>query len=224
MKITTYSVKGTRLADTTLPKELEMKVNMNLLSQALRVYEERGHTGLRNTQTRAEVNRTGKKLYKQKGTGGARHGSRRANVFVGGGVALGPRPLRRILTLPGKIKRKARAMAFSSKASEKELLAVNGLGKIGKTKEASEFIKKIARELGKTRFTFVLSEANLGTNRFLRNLATTKAVSYKNANAFDIYNGGVVVLDTEIFEAKKISKEEKISKVSKAQKKGSKGL
>ena len=66
-----------------LPKEFDQKLNMPLLAQAVHVYEERSHVGLRNTKTRSEVNRTTKKIYKQKGTGGARHGSRRANLYVG---------------------------------------------------------------------------------------------------------------------------------------------
>ena len=98
MKAQIFSVKGVKTGEESLPKEFSQKVNLALLAQAVHVFEERGHVGLRKTKTRSEINRTTKKIYKQKGTGGARHGSRRANLYVGGGVALGPRPIRRILT------------------------------------------------------------------------------------------------------------------------------
>src|SRR3989339_538848 len=114
----------------SLPKGFDLKKAEKLLVQIVRVFEDRTHFGLNKTKTRSEVNRTSKKLYKQKGTGGARHGSRRANVFVGGGVALGPRPIRRVLNLPNDIKSKARIFAFAMKAEEKQILFVSGVAKL----------------------------------------------------------------------------------------------
>lgn len=201
VKAPIYTVKGTKTGEQVLPKDVfEVKPNLNLLAQAIHVYEERGHVGLRRTQTRSEVNRTTKKIYKQKGTGGARHGSRRANLFVGGGVALGPRPERRILTLSQDLKNKAKASAFSLKAGEKEIVVINGAEKIVKTKEAGNFLKKLTKEMGAERFTFILSEKLVGARKFLKNLADARTVLYKDINALDIYNGGVLILDKEIFE------------------------
>jgi large subunit ribosomal protein L4 len=209
IKIPTFTVKGTKVKETTLPKEFETKPNLNLLAQAVYVYEERSHTGLRKTKTRAEVERTSKKLYKQKGTGGARHGSRRAPIFVGGGVALGPRPVRRILKLSGKIKAKAKAIAYSLKADQKEIVVVAGLSKIEKTGEAAELIKALTKSTGAKRFTFVISEKSRQTLRFLRNLPNVRTIAYKDANAFDIYGGGMIVLDADIFEKSKVVKTKK---------------
>jgi len=183
----------------SLPKEFEQKVNLPLLAQAIHIYEERSHVGLRNTKTRSEVNRTTKKLYKQKGTGGARHGSRRAPIFVGGGVTFGPRPLRRVLNLSDKLKSQSRLLAYSLKISEKELVLVSGLAKLGKTKEAHTFLKALEKATGAKRFTFVLSEKATGITKFLRNLSQTETVFYKDANAFDIFRGGMIVMDEEIF-------------------------
>lgn len=188
-----------------LPKEFDIKPNMNLLAQANYVYEERSHTGLRKTQTRAEVNRTTKKIYKQKGTGGARHGSRRANVFVGGGVALGPRPIRKILDLSKALKQKARVYAFAFKADAKEIIAVSGLSKADKTKSISGFVKAITKETKAKRFTFILSEEAKNVIKFLRNIKGLKFVFYRNANVLDIIDGGTIVLDENIFEAKKVA-------------------
>ena len=208
IKAPLYTLKGTKTGEVVLPKDLfEVKPNLKLLAQAVHVFQERGHVGLRNTKTRSEVNRTTKKVYAQKGTGGARHGSRRANLFVGGGVALGPRAERRILVLPKTLKNKAKVYAFSIKATEKEIVAVSGLAKIAKTKEAGAFLAKLSKEIGAKRFTIVLSEAAKDSMMFLRNLGEAKTINYKDINAFDIWKGGVIVMDAEIFEKKEAPKQ-----------------
>ena len=63
LKAKTYSLKGTKLEDFSLPKEFGEKENLPLLAQAVRVYEERSHIGFAKTKTRTEVNRTTKKIY-----------------------------------------------------------------------------------------------------------------------------------------------------------------
>jgi large subunit ribosomal protein L4 len=177
-----------KLIEEKLPKELTgAKANLNLLAQVVHVMRERSHVGLRQTKTRSEINRTTKKVYKQKGTGGARHGSRRANLFVGGGVAFGPRALRRVLTLPTALKLKAKSYAFSVKANEKEIKLVEGLSKVAKTKEVAEFLKKVE---GK-RFSFIISDKNLSAVRYLRNLSNCEVFLYKDVNAFQISEGGL---------------------------------
>jgi large subunit ribosomal protein L4 len=189
-----------------------VKVNSSLLAQAIYIYEKRAHIGLRKTKTRAEINRTSKKVYKQKGTGGARHGSRRANLFVGGGVALGPRPIKRILILANKIKSKARPMAFALKAGDKELIFVSGISKLAKTKEAGELIKALEKGTGAKRFTFILSEKSKEIVRYLKNLKKVNYIFYKDSNALDIFRGGMIVVDEEIFEVNKVMKVNKSAK------------
>lgn len=219
MKAQIYTTKGTKAGELTLPRGIfEVKPNLNLLAQVIHVYEERSHTGLRKTQTRSEVNRTTKKIYKQKGTGGARHGSRRANLFVGGGVALGPRPERRILMLSTALKNRAKVYAFSLKATQKEIVAVRGISKIIKTKEAAELLSKLNKDTGAKRFTFVLSEKAKEAFKFLRNLKDANAVSYKDITALNIWIGGILILDQEIFEVEKTA-EKAVKKPAKAVKK-----
>ncbi len=187
-----------------LPKEFKSEPNLNLLAQAVHIYEERSHIGLRNTKTRSEINRTTKKVYKQKGTGGARHGSRRANVFVGGGVVFGPRPKRRLLKLSKLLKSLSKRQALSLKASQKEVIVVSGIGKITKTRQAAEFLKTVEKETKAKRFTILLSDGSLGSLRCLNNLNNLRAVKYKDANAFDIWNGGMLLIDEEVFEISKV--------------------
>jgi large subunit ribosomal protein L4 len=81
--------------------------------------------GTHKVKTRAEIARTGAKLYKQKGTGRARHGSRRANIFRGGGVAFGPHPRDHAVDLPKKVRALGLRCALSSKAAEGKLLVLD---------------------------------------------------------------------------------------------------
>jgi len=221
LKLNTYSIKGVKTGEFSLPKEFGDTVNESLLAQAIRVYEERSHVGLRNTKTRSEVNRTGKKVYAQKGTGGARHGSRRANVFVGGGVIFGPRPLRRIVELPTKLKNLAKIAALVSKAIAKEVIVVEDLSKVNKTKMAGQLTTVLSKEFKSKKFTFVTSETNKTLHKFLRNLKNTNNVSFKEASALDIFKGGTIILDQSIFEAvKPVKAEKEVKPVKKVVKKG----
>lgn len=218
LKVQIYTIKGSKVGEMVLPKDIfENKVSGDLLAQANHVYAERAHIGLRNTKTRSEVNRTTKKIYKQKGTGGARHGSRRANLYVGGGIIFGPRPLRRILTMSLSQRKSAILSAFSAKAKANEIVAVRGVTSLTKTNEAGDFLKKVTGETKAKRFTFILSDKALPIFRFLRNLGNVKSVLYKNASAFDIIGAGQIVLDEDIFE-KKVVKAEKTTKVAKVTK------
>jgi large subunit ribosomal protein L4 len=203
LKIDTYSPKGTKLTPFTLPKEYEVKENIPLLAQALRVYEDRGHFGLAKAKTRAEVEKTTKKWYRQKGTGGARHGAKSAPIFVGGGVAHGPRPVSRELNLPKKMARQAFAVAMTIKAKEGKILGLKGFETLKKTKDVNGLIKKIGKD---QRFLFALAQKNLGAKRYLKNLKNSEVVAFKNLNAFKVYFAGILVLDKDVFEKEKAVK------------------
>jgi large subunit ribosomal protein L4 len=193
-----------KVSEVKLPvKTFGAEVNLSLLAQANYVQTDRAHIGLRNTKTRGEINRTTKKVYKQKGTGGARHGSRRANVFVGGGVVFGPRAGKRVVSLSKSLRNAAKVAAFSARAKEKQVLTVSGTSKVAKTKEVAEFVKKLE---GK-RFTFVVSDKAKETMRFFRNLKNVEAVFFKDITAKQILTGGIILVDEEVFE--KANKEEK---------------
>ena len=205
-KANIYTARGIKKAAFTLPKSFSQEENLALLAQAVRVYEDRLHPGLAKVKTRADVDRTKKKLYRQKGTGGARHGARSAPIFVGGGVAHGPKGVKRILSLPTNMKRKALWVALSLKAKEGEITLVEGLSTLKKTKEAQSLIAKIAKNEGKekriSKYTFVLSDLNLGAAKVLGNIDGANVVPYKSLNAYLAYLGGMLVFDKEIFAGK----------------------
>lgn len=106
-----------------LPKELfGGKVNETLLSQAVRVYLSNQREGSAKTKTRGEVEGSTRKIYRQKGTGRARHGSIRAPIFVGGGIVFGPEPRDFRLKLPKAMKREAILSALSARKSDTKVL------------------------------------------------------------------------------------------------------
>ncbi|MCL4397824.1 50S ribosomal protein L4 [Patescibacteria group bacterium] len=117
------------------------------IAQAVRVYLANQRQGTQNAKTRAEVNRTRKKLYKQKGTGGARHGDRKAPIFVGGGVSFAPKPRDYSLKLSKQMKQKALEEALKLKKAEKiTLTKVDGktktLAKLLDTKKSTLLVTK----------------------------------------------------------------------------------
>ncbi len=204
LKVNSYSVNGSKLTATvSLPKEWEEKMNLAILSQAIHVYRDRLHFGFAKSKTRGEVNRTTKKWYKQKGTGGARHGARSAPIFVGGGTAHGPTGLKRELTMPQQMRRKALYVSLTAKVKEGKVFV--GDVSFKKTTEAQEFVTKV---FGKKdpRVTFILSKENLGANKYLRNIKNVNVIFYPNLNAHDIFLAGNVVFDKDVFEKEKETK------------------
>ena len=136
----TYNLKGEKVESTSLPKDIfEIKVKPQLLAQAVRVWLSNQRKSAAKTKTRSEVAKTTAKMYKQKGTGRARHGSYAAPIFVGGGIAHGPSGEQNYkMTLPAKIRRLALLGTLSAKAGAKKVLIITGAEKAsGKTKQLS---------------------------------------------------------------------------------------
>lgn len=216
LKVNLYSFGKEKVESFDLPLTTP-KENLNLLAQAIRVYENRIHPGLAKTKTRAEINRTKKKWYKQKGTGGARHGAKSAPIFVGGGVTHGPDGVKKILSLPEALRRRAFLIALSLKNKEEALIAVSGFSKIEKTKEVGALIKKVLNDLKKKKdqkVTIFLSSQNKAKARILKNLENVGNTLFNQANAYNIFTGGIILLDSDIWakEPKKTEKKEKTVK------------
>jgi len=152
-------INGKKVGTINLPPEIfAAEVNPALMAQAVRVYLANQRKAHPKTKTRAEVNRTKAKWYRQKGTGRARHGSRAAPIFVGGGVAHGPTGEQNYqLKMPKKMKKAALFSALTSKFKEKEILVVKGLEKIEpKTKKMAEFLTKSKIQSTKSKILLVL--------------------------------------------------------------------
>lgn len=205
-----------------MPKGWQEDVNKNLLAQAIRVYENKKHPGLSKTKTRGEIRASTRKIYRQKGLGLARHGALSAPIFVGGSKAHGPKGAKRRLKLPRKMRKKAFSMALTYKADKGELLVIEGIGKLKKTKDANALIDKIVKkEKGievRSKFTFALSEKNKDSSLYLRNLENVEIVNFKNLNAYNVFFAGVLVIDKDALKKTKSGKRKKKSKKTKSKK------
>jgi len=205
LKVNQYSAKGVKTTDFSLPKEMEVKENFNLLAQAVRVGESRTHPGLSKVKTRSEISRTTKKWFRQKGTGRARHGARSAPIFVGGGVAHGPTGLKRDLNLSKNMGKKSLFTAINLKVKEGKVLVVSSISTLKKTKEAETLINKIVKNGSeKNKITFVFSEKNNDSQKYFKNIKNVKTELFKNINARKVYVPGYIIFDKDIFEKEKL--------------------
>jgi large subunit ribosomal protein L4 len=139
--------------------------------------------GTHCTKTRTEVQGSTRKLYRQKGTGRARHGSIRASTYVGGGVAFGPKPRSYAYRPPKKVRKSALRGALSLRAREKKLLVLADLELAQiKTKEVAQLLAK----LGVARGLIVDDKANLKLIKSVRNLARSKYLAPEGLNVYDV--------------------------------------
>ncbi|MDO8570068.1 MAG: 50S ribosomal protein L4 [Candidatus Daviesbacteria bacterium] len=184
LSVSSYSLEGTKSVNLELPKEIfGVKVNKPLLAQAVRVYfnNQRAHHG--HTKTRSEVDYSTKKQGPQKGSGHARHGSLGAPIFVGGGIALGPKSRKVILNLPQKMKHQALVSALSARVLEGEVLGLSGVEKsTGKTKQMQNLISKI----DKRNVLVIADGANEKLIRSIENLAGIKIIAPEQLNVFSV--------------------------------------
>lgn len=207
MKIKTYTLKGKDTKELMLPKIYGVEVTESLLKQAIRVYEDGTHFGLSRVKTRSEINATRKKLYKQKGTGGARHGAKSAHIFVGGGVAHGPKGVKRQLKLSEKMKKLALTMALSKRFKAGDFVVVNGVNKFLKTNGVSEMVDKIKKDFSvKSKVVFVISKENQSFSRFLKNIKDLEVVQFSSLNAFKVLTSQLMIFDSQCFEKEKSKK------------------
>ncbi len=128
MRIPMVDLNGEKVKDVELRSDIfEAPVSVPLMHQAFERQRANARLGTHKAKTRGEVARTTRKWYRQKGTGRARHGSRGANLFVGGGVAHGPRPRDYSKKMPRKMYRAAIRSALSVKAQDDQIVVVETL-------------------------------------------------------------------------------------------------
>src|ERR1700757_2135025 len=125
------------------PEEFGGKINRQLLHDVVLMHLANQRAGTHSTLRRGEVAGSTRKLFRQKGTGNARVGTRRTNKRRGGGTSKGPKPRDYEYHLPKKAVRLARKMALLSKFQDNEAVIVDGLATNGKTKEMAGLLKNL---------------------------------------------------------------------------------
>lgn len=196
MKLTTYTKTGAKSKTSTDVNEIifNSKVNKDLLSQAIRVYLSNQRQGTSQVKTRSAVIRTKKKWFKQKGTGNARHGSRNAPIFVGGGVAHGPKGLTHWrLKLTKRLKAQALVAALS--AQKQNLMVCDAIEDLnGKTKAAAQLFDKM--NLTGTKILVVLAEAKENTLKSMRNLPRVIVTRAVRLNIYEVALADKIIIST----------------------------
>lgn len=189
-------IDGKTSGKMTLPKELfAEKVNKQLMAQAVRVYLTNQRQGGANTKTRGEVEGSTRKIYRQKGTGRARHGSIRAHIFVGGGVAFGPVTHDFSLTMPVKMKRKALASALTSQYKEGNIVIIEGLESM--TAKTKEMAKTLSLVSDLTSTLLVLSDKPALVARAAGNIEGVTLQPAQNVTTYDILSHKKIVFMKE---------------------------
>jgi len=174
----------------------QVELNEPLIWEAVKHYRDSLRSGTAATKTRAMVQGSGKKLWKQKGTGRARIGSIRSPLWRHGGTVHGPQPKDYDYAFPRKKVRGALRSALSAKLGDKALTVVEGFSPLNscKTKE----FKKILQELGGTgRVLIVDSSRNKNLDLSSRNLPNVKLVPGSGVNIFDVVNSETLLFSKE---------------------------
>ena len=209
IKAKIYNQKGTSAGEINLPaKVFAAKWRADLVHQVVEGMRSNKRSGTADTKDRGEVRGGGKKPWKQKGTGRARHGSSRSPIWVGGGVTHGPLAEK---NYKRKISKKMRAQALfsvlSKKLKDEEILFVDTLSVPAiKTKSAVEVVKNLAKVSGfkalanskKPRVLTALFAREEKTEKSFRNLPQLKLVFLKNLNPLDVLNHQYLLIENPV--------------------------
>ncbi len=161
MKVDVYNQKGEKVGSALLPKEIfEVPLNQDVVHQAVLSQLATSRLIHAKTKTRAEVRGGGRKPWRQKGTGRARHGSRRSPLWIGGGTTFGPTTEKNYAKkINKKMKRKALFMVLSRKAKDDEIILLDELTlQEPKTKRMAEVFSAFASRLKKAQKETVTKE------------------------------------------------------------------
>lgn len=184
IRVSVVGLDGKAAGSVTLPADVfGAKINRQLMAQAVRVYLANQRGGHASTKTRGEVAGSTRKIYKQKGTGKARHGGIRAPIFVGGGIVFGPRPRDYSLGFPQKMRRVAVASALTSQLKKQNVIVVSGLSDVAKTKVVAGALTAI----GATRRTLLVTAKDAATVvRAGRNIENVDILPVSDLNTYSV--------------------------------------
>ncbi len=201
-RISVVGIDGKAAGSITLPAELfAAKINRQLMAQAVRVYLANQRGGHASTKTRGEVEGSTRKIYKQKGTGKARHGAIRAPIFVGGGIVFGPRPRDYSLAFPQKMRKVALASALSEQLKKQNVIVVSGLSDVKKTKAVASMFGAV----GATRSTLlVIPKDSANVTRAARNISQVDILPVSDLHTYSVLmHSKLVFMKEAIGELKK---------------------
>lgn len=202
MKITVYNLTGQESSSWDFSEKVLGSYSPALLAQALRVYVSNSHQHTSAVKTRGEVDGSTKKIYRQKGTGNARHGAKYAPIFVGGGIAHGPKAIKaENLRLPKTMRRRALASAMLAKLSEKSVAGLVGISKAsGKTSNAATLLSSIANH-PTSKVLVVTANSAPTLYRMVRSLQGVTMKRAAQVSPLDLISHDYLVITKKAFDA-----------------------
>jgi large subunit ribosomal protein L4 len=196
LKAAAYTAGGTERERLDLPGELfDGTVNMPVMHQAVKAYLGNQRLGLAYTKTRGLVTGGNQKPWKQKGTGRARQGSRRAPHFVGGGTVFGPTGRKYKQEVPRQIRALARKSAFNARAQENALIVIDNFSYDAPSTKA---VVSLLGALGVTGRKILILTDGAKPNVFLsaRNLQRVQVMPYADVSTYHIIWSDVVLVES----------------------------
>ena len=200
MKLDVISLAGKKAGSIDLDDAIYgLEPRADILHRMVRYQLAKRQAGTHKVKNRAEISRTGKKFGRQKGSGGARHGSRRAGIFVGGGRAFGPHPRSHAHDLPKKVRALALKHALSAKAKDGKLVVVDSVEmKDAKTKAVIDHLDKLNIS---TALFIDGATVTEGFARATRNVPGIDVLPVQGINVYDILRRDSLVLTKAAVEA-----------------------
>lgn len=194
MTIDIYNIEGKVTGNIELPAAIfDCEANPELIALAIRVAQANLRQGTSKAKTRGEVARTTHKIWKQKGTGRARHGSKGAPIFVGGGVAHGPSGDQEYsLQLPKKMKLKALKGVFTQIAKSNQIVIVDGLDKMDASTKS--FAKFLTNMKAPTNTVVMLESPMQNIIRAGKNASSTTITQAKRTNILELLSARKVIM------------------------------
>ncbi len=199
MQISVMDMSGKQVNTVELPADIfEADINVGLMHQAFVMQMANARLGTHSTLTRAEVNRTKAKWYRQKGTGRARHGAKTPNIFVGGGVSHGPKPRKYTKNMPKEMRRAAIRSALSALVRDQQLVVVDKFAvNSPKTKEMQAALNTL---VGENTALVLLADANDTLQRGISNLPDAFYLRANYLNVRDLLKYDRVILPLDALE------------------------
>ena len=204
ISVPTYNLEGEKTGTIELPEKIfGVEINNDLIYQAINTQVANARQHLAHAKDRSEVRGGGKKPWRQKGTGRARHGSIRSPLWKGGGVTFGPRKEKNLSRkINKKARKKALFMILSSKIIDKELIVLDEL-KINepKTKLMNKILGNIFKNVKKPSVLVAISKKDENIITASRNLSFTKTIFAGSLNVLDLLSFKYLLLDKEAIKA-----------------------
>lgn len=203
LTISVFDISGKEVETMDLPEAMfGAKVNPVLMAQAVRVYLANQRQGNASTKTRGEVTGSTRKIYRQKGTGRARHGGVRAPIFVKGGIAHGPKPQDHSLAMPKKMKRAALFSALTAKLAIDGIKIVSGLETVEpKTKNMALALNNFGLADKKAKVLLVTPANIASVTRGGSNLTGVTITAADRLNTYEVLNTKKLVFMKDAIEA-----------------------